>query len=256
MKDSGIISYHRSCFSLGAALLPLMVLILLESKFSTFSLALLVIALVFTASNLLYWKFIPKRSMLPVLIIFNSAQPSLCLLFYSALVHDWCAGLQHPLLLLYLVFLSFTHFLGDRGMIYLASAVSISGYLGLLAFSSFTGRIKLGAAYLGAWGHDYIDVATPLFITALLLIYSFMIGREIKTAEESSLERGLIRRGQMSPREEEIARLISEGLEYKEIAGQLGLSLSTVKNHVKKIYIKLGARNKVELINSLNENSN
>lgn len=49
-------------------------------------------------------------------------------------------------------------------------------------------------------------------------------------------------------REIEIMEKLSEGLLYKEIADSLGLSLNTVKNHLKNIYPKLGAGNRSEAI--------
>ena len=43
----------------------------------------------------------------------------------------------------------------------------------------------------------------------------------------------------LTPRESEIAHLISQAWPDKEIAGRLGVSESAVKNHVKSIYAKL-----------------
>lgn len=52
----------------------------------------------------------------------------------------------------------------------------------------------------------------------------------------------------LSPREKDIMRLLAQGLLYKEIACELGISIFTVKNHLKKIYPKLGASNRSEAI--------
>ncbi|PWU08724.1 MAG: DNA-binding response regulator [Verrucomicrobia bacterium] len=43
----------------------------------------------------------------------------------------------------------------------------------------------------------------------------------------------------LSPREKEILVLLSEGLLYKEIVAHLGISLDTVRTHIRKIYEKL-----------------
>ena len=51
----------------------------------------------------------------------------------------------------------------------------------------------------------------------------------------------------LTPREREIAHLLARGLSYKEISGQLFVSLSTVQTHVGRIYGKLGVNNKTEL---------
>ena len=52
----------------------------------------------------------------------------------------------------------------------------------------------------------------------------------------------------LSPREFDIIKLLAQGLLYKEIACELGISIFTVKNHLKKIYPKLGVTNRSEAI--------
>ncbi len=56
-------------------------------------------------------------------------------------------------------------------------------------------------------------------------------------------------RGKMllSEREDEITALVAEGCTNREIAGQLNISESTVKNHVNHIFDLLGLSNRVEL---------
>jgi DNA-binding CsgD family transcriptional regulator len=51
----------------------------------------------------------------------------------------------------------------------------------------------------------------------------------------------------LSQRELEIARRFASGLTHKELARELGLSPSTVRNHLSSIYPKLGVGNKAEL---------
>jgi DNA-binding CsgD family transcriptional regulator len=52
---------------------------------------------------------------------------------------------------------------------------------------------------------------------------------------------------QLTPRQAEIAALVTEGLTEKEIAFRLGLSRHTVRNHKQVIYDKTGVRNAVGL---------
>lgn len=52
----------------------------------------------------------------------------------------------------------------------------------------------------------------------------------------------------LSEREEAVVRLVSEGLGNREIAEQMKLSEHTVKNHLFRIFDKLGISNRVELV--------
>lgn len=52
----------------------------------------------------------------------------------------------------------------------------------------------------------------------------------------------------LSPRQAEIIELLARGLQYKEIAARLSISLSTVKCHQKKIFLKLRARSSNEAV--------
>jgi DNA-binding NarL/FixJ family response regulator len=47
-----------------------------------------------------------------------------------------------------------------------------------------------------------------------------------------------------SPRQEEIVALIARGLEDKEIARQLGVSVATVRTHLQRLYRNIGVHNR------------
>lgn len=64
--------------------------------------------------------------------------------------------------------------------------------------------------------------------------------RKPKIREENAL---------LSGREREVLHLLAQGLQYKEIAEHLFLSVETIKKHMKNIYQKLHVQNKVEAIN-------
>lgn len=53
----------------------------------------------------------------------------------------------------------------------------------------------------------------------------------------------------LSTRENEILHLLTKGLLYKEIADQLSISVSTVRQHIHHIYEKLHVQNRTEAIN-------
>ena len=53
----------------------------------------------------------------------------------------------------------------------------------------------------------------------------------------------------LSPKESRVIHLIEDGLTYKSIAERLNISPHTVHNHIKNIYEKLHAGNRIEALN-------
>lgn len=51
----------------------------------------------------------------------------------------------------------------------------------------------------------------------------------------------------LTPRELEILRLVAEGLGNRQIAGQLGMAVTTVRTHLSSVYGKLQVKTRVEL---------
>ena len=51
----------------------------------------------------------------------------------------------------------------------------------------------------------------------------------------------------LTPREDEILRLIHKGYTNKQISGELGISVQTVKTHIQHILSKLGLRSRYEI---------
>jgi DNA-binding CsgD family transcriptional regulator len=52
----------------------------------------------------------------------------------------------------------------------------------------------------------------------------------------------------MSNREVEVLRRLAKGMVYKQIAGELGLSTSTVRTHLHNVYGKLGAMDRAQAV--------
>jgi DNA-binding CsgD family transcriptional regulator len=50
--------------------------------------------------------------------------------------------------------------------------------------------------------------------------------------------------GHFTPRQAEIVALIASGLEDKEIARQLGVSVATVRTHLQRLYRQIGVPNR------------
>ncbi len=66
----------------------------------------------------------------------------------------------------------------------------------------------------------------------------------------------LMQEGGLTAREMEIASLIRDGMDDKEIGGRLFISIHTVKNHVKNIHQKLDVHTRAKLVALLNGNDN
>lgn len=79
-------------------------------------------------------------------------------------------------------------------------------------------------------------------INSHLLIRRLLINTTPTSDESSKINR-------LSKREYEILRMISSGIKTKTIAEQLVISQTTVRNHTKNIYAKLGVHSQAEAIN-------
>jgi DNA-binding NarL/FixJ family response regulator len=52
----------------------------------------------------------------------------------------------------------------------------------------------------------------------------------------------------LTAKEEQIVKGLVDGLSYKMIAARLGLSIDTVRFHIRNIYAKLGVNSKTEVV--------
>ena len=52
----------------------------------------------------------------------------------------------------------------------------------------------------------------------------------------------------LTPRELQVLELLSDGLSAKTIAGELGLAVATVRNHIRAILLELGAHSQLEAV--------
>jgi DNA-binding NarL/FixJ family response regulator len=56
---------------------------------------------------------------------------------------------------------------------------------------------------------------------------------------------------QLSDREREIVKARAKGLGYKQIAGELNISVNTVKTHFSRIFVKLDVQCSLELLQQM-----
>ncbi len=52
----------------------------------------------------------------------------------------------------------------------------------------------------------------------------------------------------LTPRELQVLELLSDGLSAKRVAGELGLAVATVRNHIRAILLELGAHSQLEAL--------
>jgi len=52
----------------------------------------------------------------------------------------------------------------------------------------------------------------------------------------------------LSPKEGEVVKFLSEGCQYNEIAGRLGISVDTVRTHIRRIYQKLHVHSRTSAV--------
>mgnify|MGYP001052188291 CR=1 FL=1 len=92
-----------------------------------------------------------------------------------------------------------------------------------------------------------------LCFSALSVHLYYFISRQYFLAYEgeSPLNIEKANRYGLSMREEDVLKLLAEGLSNQEIAKQLFISPNTVKTHVKNIYSKLGVNNRLKLFSLL-----
>ena len=87
----------------------------------------------------------------------------------------------------------------------------------------------------------------PLFFLSMYLDKNFIDPAE-KQAFDESLG-AFIGKFEISRRESEIVELICRGKSNQDISDSLFISLQTVKDHIHRIYLKTGVKNRVQLTN-------
>ena len=88
-----------------------------------------------------------------------------------------------------------------------------------------------------------LDTFTPLHATP----WADRARNELRAAGETVSQRDNGGLGQLTPREIQIIRMVSDGATNREIAAQLFLSPRTIDYYLHKIFTKLGVRSRVEL---------
>jgi DNA-binding CsgD family transcriptional regulator len=126
---------------------------------------------------------------------------------------------------------------------------------GLLYLVYATGTISLiNLSHLGpAYGFGFITILfaihlVPIFFVSLHLDKNFVEPIDANKDFDKRLA-DFTEKYQISKRENEIVQLICKGKSNQDISDSLFISLQTVKDHIHRIYLKTGVKNRVQLTN-------
>ena len=107
----------------------------------------------------------------------------------------------------------------------------------------------------GAHGYLLKDLEAPQFFKALdaidrgeAVIPARLAGNLVTEFRSKSQQVEAESSGSLSPREQEVLDLVSQGLTNKEVAGALYISENTIKYHMKNILDKLHLQNRSQVI--------
>ena len=97
------------------------------------------------------------------------------------------------------------------------------------------------------------NTVSPISVENLCLLFycagnGFLLIREAFSRSPGFPRPVLKPESDLTDRERQVVQLLNEGLSNKEAAFHLGVSDSTIKNHLYNVYKKLGVRSRVELL--------
>ncbi len=133
----------------------------------------------------------------------------------------------------------------------------------VLALSTFDmDEHVVGALRAGACGFLPKDISPEELVTALRVVHtgeavvaprlltrlisSYVTAPQLPAQRAGATPTGTLE--QLTPREHEVWRLIAGGLDNAEIAGEMFISPSTVKNHITAIFAKLQVRDRAQAV--------
>ncbi|MFI9018643.1 response regulator [Streptomyces griseus] len=133
----------------------------------------------------------------------------------------------------------------------------------VLALSTFDmDEHVVGALRAGACGFLPKDISPEELVTALRVVHTgeavvaprlltrlistYVTAPQLPAQRPGTSPTGVLE--QLTPREHEVWRLIAGGLDNAEIAGEMFISPSTVKNHITALFAKLQVRDRAQAV--------
>ena len=95
---------------------------------------------------------------------------------------------------------------------------------------------------------DHLRVALELFEQLRAAPWEERARNELRATGETARKRDASTIADLTPQEQQIARLVAEGQSNKDVAAQLFLSPRTIEYHLRKVFTKLGITSRAELI--------
>jgi DNA-binding CsgD family transcriptional regulator len=100
---------------------------------------------------------------------------------------------------------------------------------------------------------DQLRIGHEMFDSMGASLFAKRARVELRATGEHARQRTVATRDELTPQEERIARLASEGASNQEIATQLFISSSTVAYHLRKVFRKLDIHNRAQLVHAIAE---
>ena len=125
---------------------------------------------------------------------------------------------------------------------------------GLLYLIYAAGTITLiNLSHLGpAYGLGFIIILFAIHLVPIFFLSLYLDKNFIAPAAKHDFDKSLadfIGKYQISKRESEVVQLICKGKSNQDISDSLFISVQTVKDHIHRIFLKTGVKNRVQLTN-------
>ncbi len=111
----------------------------------------------------------------------------------------------------------------------------------------------INLSHLGpVYGFGFIIILFAIHLLPIFFLSLYLDKNFIEPTAKIDFDKSLacfIEKYQISKRESEIVQLICKGKSNQDISDSLFISLQTVKDHIHRIYLKTGVKNRVQLTN-------